>query len=153
MENFENFYNEYEETLLAATDEQLLSDEFRENVAINAFEKHFNTSIKDVLLPRVCKYVAEKSVELSERFVNIAPYGDFSKLTYNKSEIAKFLAEEGSKPENWQVHNIAKDSINNVQLVKITFFNKSIDPDDKEFQGFVFINNSSKIRFVCATHN
>lgn len=87
--------------------------------------------------------VAERAEELVEDMLNMAPYGDYDKITEDKAVMLAFLKEEATKPENWEIQfmDAKKDS----QLMELVFFNKSVDDGDI-LKGFVFIGLSGKIR-------
>lgn len=88
--------------------------------------------------------LAERAEELMEDIINLAPYGDYDKITEDPEVILKFLKEEAVKPENWEIQfvEVKKESD---QLMEMVFFNKSVDDGDI-LKGFVFVGISGKIR-------
>jgi hypothetical protein len=78
-----------------------------------------------------------------EELPNMAPYGDYDKLTEDPQVILKFLKEEASKPENWKLQYVDREEKSN--LLKLIFFNMAVDDGDI-LKGFVFIGLSGKIR-------
>jgi len=93
----------------------------------------------------------ERTEELAEELMNIAPYGDYSKLMEEKDGITKFLQDEASKPENWKIQFIEAKKEKD-QLIEFVFFNKSVDDGDI-LKGFVFVGLSGKIRHAFAQVN
>jgi len=93
----------------------------------------------------------ERIEELAEELMNIAPYGDYSKLMEEKDGITKFLQDEASKPENWKIQFIEAKKEKD-QLIEFVFFNKSVDDGDI-LKGFVFVGLSGKIRHAFAQVN
>lgn len=85
----------------------------------------------------------ERADELLDDIINIAPYGDYDKVTEDKEVILKFLREESVKSENWSIEFI--DTPKEGQLLELVFFNKSVDDGDV-LKGFVFLGLSGKIR-------
>ena len=86
-------------------------------------------------------HLLENAGEMAEELINIAPYGDYEKVTEDKDLILKFLKEESSKVENWKLEFVDAKG----QLMELVFFNKSIDDGDI-LKGFVFVGISGKIR-------
>lgn len=95
--------------------------------------------------------VLERIEELADDTMNIAPYGDYSKLIEEREGIVKFLQEEASKPENWEIQFIEAKKEKD-QLIEFVFFNKSVDDGDI-LKGFVFVGLSGKIRHAFAQVN
>ncbi len=95
--------------------------------------------------------VLERAEEFAEELMNIAPYGDYSKLTEDPEVIIKFLKEEASKPENWKIQFIEAKKEKD-QLIEFVFFNKAVDDGDI-LKGFVFVGLSGKIRHAFAQVN
>jgi hypothetical protein len=95
--------------------------------------------------------VLERADEFAEELMNIAPYGDYSKLTEDSEVIVKFLKEEATKLENWKIQFIEAKKEKD-QLIEFVFFNKSVDDGDI-LKGFVFVGLSGKIRHAFAQVN
>lgn len=95
--------------------------------------------------------VSERAEELAEDTMNIAPYGDYSKLIEEKEDILKFLQEEAIKFENWKIQFIEAKKEKD-QLIEFVFFNKAVDDGDI-LKGFVFVGLSGKIRHAFAQVN
>lgn len=93
----------------------------------------------------------ERTEELAEELMNIAPYGDYSKLMEETDSITKFLQDEASKPENWKIQFIEAKKEKD-QLIEFVFFNKAVDDGDI-LKGFVFVGLSGKIRHAFAQVN
>lgn len=81
--------------------------------------------------------------ELLEGLPNMAPYGDYDKLTEDPQFIFTFLKEEASKPENWKLECVDREEKS--KLLKLIFFNAAVDDGDI-VKGFVYIGLSGKIR-------
>lgn len=90
------------------------------------------------------KFIQENAEELVEDVANIAPNGDYGKLLEDKQEMAKFLREEASKPENWEIQMVEVKKKQD-QLMELVFFNSAVDDGDI-MKGFVFLGLSGKIR-------
>jgi len=88
-----------------------------------------------------------KLEECLEDLPNMAPYGDYDKLTEDPQVILTFLKEEASKPENWKLQFVDREEKS--QLLKLMFFNMAVDDGDI-LKGFVFIGLSGKIRHAFA---
>jgi hypothetical protein len=90
----------------------------------------------------------ERAEEVAQDLPSMAPHGDYDKLTEDQAEIAKFLKEEASKPEHWEIDFIEVRSEKD-QLMELIFINKAVDDGDI-LKGFVFIGLSGKIRHAFA---
>jgi hypothetical protein len=86
----------------------------------------------------------ERAQELLEDLPNMAPLGDYDKLTEDPEAILKFLQEEAVKPEHWQIQFVEVRKPTD-QLMEMCFFNKAVDDGDS-LKGFVFVGLSGKIR-------
>jgi hypothetical protein len=91
-------------------------------------------------------YVQANAEELSEQFINVAPYGDYSKLLEDKSSISLFFREEAHKPENWQADFVGTSKNS---LIEIGFKNTAVD-DGTNMEGFVFVSFGGIIRYAFA---
>jgi len=105
-------------------------------------QKELNFTLKQCS-EALSKSLMEKAEELVPEMMNLAPNGDYSKMTEDPQEIMFFLKEEAVKLENWKLQfiDIKKDS----QLMELVFFNTSVDDGDS-VKGFVFVGASGKIR-------
>jgi hypothetical protein len=96
-----------------------------------------------------CGQVLSQSLlERAEELVgelNIAPYGDYAKVTEDPEQILSFLKEEAVKPENWKISWIDIKG----ELMELMFDNQAVDDGDI-LKGFVFIGLSGKIRHAFA---
>lgn len=97
------------------------------------------------------KYVQNKAEELSLTFVNIAPFGDYSLLIEDNDNIAEWLKNEGSKPDNWQLES-AYNNPDNPSLLQFIFNCTAVDDGDL-FKGHVYISKSGSIRHAFAQVN
>ena len=88
--------------------------------------------------------LTERAEELAEETINLAPYGDYDKITEDKEVIAKFFKEEAVKVENWEIQFVEIRKATD-QLMEMVFFNKAVDDGDI-LKGFVFVGISGKIR-------
>lgn len=86
----------------------------------------------------------ERTEELMPDMVNLAPYGNYEKLTEDPVVMLQFLKEEASKPENWEFQFISAKKEGN-QIMELIFYNKAVDDGDL-LKGFVFMGVSGKIR-------
>lgn len=66
------------------------------------------STMKDAL----SNFVKTKSNDLAQDFINIIPYGDYSKLLEDTGAISQFLQEEACKIENWSLSYIAPSDVN-----------------------------------------
>ncbi len=114
--------------------EEIVSSKIKEKLNIDI------PAMKDCL----SNFVIDNSDQLSNDFVNIIPYGDYSKFLEDADKISKFLKDEASKIENWKLIYITPSDINQ-DLIEFVFNNKSIDDGDI-FQGHIFLNKSGKIK-------
>jgi hypothetical protein len=89
--------------------------------------------------------VQERAREIVEDMLNIAPMGDYEKLTEDKDEMATFLHDEAHKPEHWALSFLEVSGEN----LHFSFFNKAVDEGDN-FIGSVFVGKSGKIRHAFA---
>lgn len=96
----------------------------------------------------ISSYVNEKAEELSLDMINIIPYGQYDKIIEDNDNMAKFLKEEASKVENWEIYSFMENS-SNKNLIQFIFNNKSIDDGDT-LRGHVFISKSGVVRHVFA---
>lgn len=88
--------------------------------------------------------LAERAEELLPDLLNLAPYGNYEKLTDDETIMLKFLKEEAVKLENWELQFMdvkKKDD----KILEMVFFNKSVDDGDL-LKGFIFLGLSGKIR-------
>ena len=92
----------------------------------------------------LASFLLERGEECLEDMINLAPYGDYDKLTEDKGVMLKFLQEEAIKPENWVIQLVEVKKKGD-QLIELLFFNKSVDDGDI-LKGFVFVGASGKIR-------
>ena len=89
--------------------------------------------------------VKTRAAELVEDMLNIAPMGDYEKLTEDKDEMCSFLSEEAHKEEHWKLNFLEmKDN-----YIHFSFLNQAIDEGDN-FVGSVFVSLSGKIRHAFA---
>lgn len=102
------------------------------------------------MIDKLSEYVKEKAEVLSNKFINIIAYGDYSRILESQSDIINFLKDEASKPENWKMIYVAP--YEDTDLIQFAFDNSSIDDGDV-FQGFVFLSKSGKIRHFFAQLN
>lgn len=86
--------------------------------------------------------------ELMVDMINLAPYGDYDKMTEDPIVILNFLKEEAAKPENWEIQFVEIKKTQD-QLMELVFFNKAVDDGDL-LKGFVFVGLSGKIRHAFA---
>lgn len=154
MEKYNKVLEYLEKVLLDdANKDKILDHNFRANTLEEGFKEVFNVSIKNDLIPRVTKYVENNAEKISLNFINIAPYNDYEKLTYDKAEIVDFLRKECSKPENWKVKQISPDSIANIEAVKITFYCSALGENERDFEAFSFVSNSGSVKYTFAVYN
>jgi len=97
------------------------------------------------------EYVLAHAEELTHEFVNMAPYGDFSKLLEDNDSMAEFLKMEAHKPENWLVQGLTPSDVQK-NLISFHFANKSVDDGDV-FEGFVYVSFTGKIKHAFAQGN
>jgi len=89
--------------------------------------------------------VQERAREIVEDMINIAPMGDYDRLTEDKAEMATFLHDEAHKLEHWVLNFLeVKDDV-----LHFSFFNKAVDEGDN-FIGSVFVSKTGKIRHAFA---
>lgn len=90
--------------------------------------------------------VQERAVEFAQEMFNLAPMGDYDKLTDDKDVIADFLRTEAHKPEHWRLNmlDIRKDG-----LLHFSFLNLAVDEGDS-FVGSVYVSKSGQIRHAFA---
>jgi hypothetical protein len=87
----------------------------------------------------------ERAEELVGELLNVAPYGDYAKVTEDPEQILSFLQEEAVKPENWKISWIDIKG----ELMELMFDNQAVDDGDI-LKGFVFVGLSGKIRHAFA---
>lgn len=90
------------------------------------------------------KSLLQRTNELVGEMINLAPYGDYDKLTDNPETMLNFLKEEASKQENWQIEFLEVKKPQE-HLMELVFFNKAVDDGDI-LKGFVFVGLSGIIR-------
>lgn len=106
-------------------------------------KEKLNLSIND-LKDSLCAYLQKYSQKVCQEVANIAPHGDYSKLLETTEQMALFLQQDASKPENWELHSIL-DCETNTSLIQFTFYNVAVDDGDV-CRGNVFVSKSGKIR-------
>jgi len=94
------------------------------------------------------EYVISHAEELARDFVNIAPFGDYSKLLEDNDSMREFLKNEAHKPEHWLISSISPSDLKK-DLISFNFINKSVDDGDI-FQGFVYVSFGGKIKHAFA---
>ncbi len=92
--------------------------------------------------------LSERASEIVEDMPNMAPNGDYEKLTEDPEVMLKFLQEEAYKAENWVIDYVEVKKKDD-QLLLIAFNNKVVD-DGEILKGFVFIGLSGAIRHAFA---
>jgi hypothetical protein len=105
----------------------------------------------DDLKRSLSEYVIANSDELATQFVNISPFGDYSKMLEEKDGMAKFLKTEAHKIENWRILGLTPTD-SQEELITFQFANKSIDDGDV-FDGFVYVSFQGKIKHAFAQGN
>lgn len=85
-----------------------------------------------------------RAEEVLEDLPSCAPYGDYGKLMEDPLEIQKFLEEEASKPENWEIVFFYARKEQDT-LAEFVFYNKAVDEGDI-LKGFLYVGVSGKIR-------
>lgn len=90
------------------------------------------------------QFLTERGGELMDDMINLAPYGDYGKMTEEPTEMLKFLQEEASKDENWLLCYVSAAEKNG-ELIELIFDNKAVDDGDI-LKGYVFVGLSGKIR-------
>ena len=99
----------------------------------------------------LCSSLKERTAELVEDVMSIAPNGDYGKLLEDKGEMIKFLQEEAAKPENWKIQFVEVKKEKD-KLMELVFFNTAVDDGDS-LKGFVFVGLSGKIRHAFVQMN
>jgi hypothetical protein len=102
----------------------------------------------DQMREALSKSVIDRAEELTLDFVNIAPMGDYEKLLENNDDMADFLKTEAHKLEHWRLFKIFESDVNK-DLLSFVFQNVAID-DGENFEGFVFVTKSGKIKHAFA---
>ncbi len=77
---------------------------------------------------------------LSKEIMNIAPYGDYGELMEESEQISKFLRDEVSKPENWELEMLRSNN----DSIHFVFLSSAVDEGDV-FRGHVIVSFSGKI--------
>ena len=90
--------------------------------------------------------VQERAEEIVGGMINLAPHGDYDKLTEDKAEMAKFLRTEAHELEHWKLNYMDMKSDG---LLHFAFLNSAIDEGDN-FTGSVFVSKNGKIRHAFA---
>jgi hypothetical protein len=128
---------------------------------LEPFKKILNTEIKEIsefdqllkdnlnLSLSDCQAALEQSLstragEVAADLPNLAPFGDYSKMTEDPIEIERFLREEASKSQHWEIY-FAELRKKDGELLELIFSNKAAD-DGELVKGYVFVGVSGKIR-------
>ncbi len=98
----------------------------------------------ETLKQALAAYVQDKAEELALQLPNIVPYGDYEKLLENNDDMSKFLREEASKVENWDLKWI-QPSESKVKLLEFAFNCKAVD-EGEALKGFVFLGLTGIIK-------
>jgi len=106
-------------------------------------KEHLNIGLSDCT-QALSNSLSERAEELLEDIMNLAPYGDYDKLTEDPQVMLSFLKEESCKQENWIIDFVEVEKKGD-KLLKLTFLNKSVDDGDI-LKGFVFLGLSGVIR-------
>ena len=93
-------------------------------------------------------FAKDHAEQLTKDLVNIIPYGDYANLLEDNTNMANFIKEESSKLENWELFYLAPSDLH-PELIEFVFNNLSVDEGDN-FQGYVFVNKSGKIKHAFA---
>jgi len=93
------------------------------------------------------KMTVDKSNSIVNQFENIAPHNDYGKFLTTESDMAYFIENEASKPENWDLIDVSVNSDKN--LVNFKFLNKAVD-DGNSLAGFVWVSKTGKIKHTYA---
>jgi hypothetical protein len=104
----------------------------------------------DELKQSLSDYVIANADEIATQFVNISPFGDYSKMLEEPDKMAKFLKTEGHKAENWVEEGLSPTE--SKDLITFRFSNKSVDDGDV-FDGFVYVSFQGKIKHAFAQGN
>lgn len=85
-----------------------------------------------------------RAEEVVEDLPSCAPYADWDKLMEDPADIQKFLEEEASKPENWEIIFFYARKEQD-KVAEFVFYNKAVDDGDI-LKGYVYVGLSGKIR-------
>lgn len=128
--------------------DKIIKAEYKEPAELDKLlQEHLHLSLQDCH-QALSESLSNRAEELLEDMMNLAPYGDYDKLTEDPVEMVKFLKEEASKPENWKVQFVDVRKQDD-QLLECVFFNTAIDQGES-LKGFLFIGLSGKIRHCFA---
>jgi hypothetical protein len=106
-------------------------------------KEELNLSIDDCTLA-LSKSLSSRAEELVEDLPNMAPFGNYSKMTEDPKVIVEFLKEEAHKQKNWVI-DFAYTRNKDDKLLEIIFNNKAIDDGDN-VKGYLYVGLSGIIR-------
>ncbi len=105
----------------------------------------------DFLKQQLSEYTVSHAEELTHEFVNVAPFGDYSKLLEDNDGMAEFFKTEAHKVEHWRLLGITPSDVQK-NLINFQFQNKAVDDGDV-FDGFVYVSFSGKIKHAFTQGN
>lgn len=148
-EKYQQFVDEVQKHVQAKKDaeEKYTKEEYVEliqNIAQDIFKISF-----DEMKQTLCSFVDNHAEELSRQFINIAPFGDYDLLMESNDEMTSFLRQEATKLENWHIMSLFPSDVNK-GLMEFIFVSSVCGDDDEEFKGFVYVNDSGKIKHAFA---
>jgi hypothetical protein len=136
-----------EERIMAENFEKIIKNWKKEEELEKVMQEELHIGLSDCQ-KALSVALSERASELVEDMPNMAPNGDYEKLTEDPEVMLKFLQEEAYKPENWIIDYVEVKKKDD-QLLLITFNNKVVD-DGEILKGFVFIGLSGVIRHAFA---
>ena len=92
----------------------------------------------------LCEAMKEKAEESVKDLVNIVCFGDYDKIIEDPVEMANFLKEEATKPDNWQFSRL---SSTDEEFIRIKFISTVVDDGDY-FLGYIFLNKEGQVKHV-----
>ena len=131
--------------MIEKIDDLGLEDNDKLNDIDSKLKEHLGIGLEE-MHQALSESVRSKAEEIADEMFNLAPMGDYDKLTEDKEEIAEFLRNEAHKPEHWRLNmmDIRKDG-----LIHFGFLNLAVDDGDN-FIGSVYVSKSGQIRHAFA---
>ena len=93
-------------------------------------------------------YVHSHAEELSLKFPNIAPRGDYSKLIEDNDGMSDFL-KSLNQSSDWKI--LAIDDDPKFNLLKFSFVSVAVD-EGESLEGFIYLSKSGQIRHAFAQY-
>lgn len=125
--------------------------DFKEEDTLDEIETKVQAKLEipfSLLRERLSSYVQEHVNTLVEDFVNIAPFGDYSKLIEDRAGMIEFLRTEAHKTQHWKLRVVQPSEINPT-LLSFEFGNEAVD-DGASCSGFVYVSFHGKIKHAFA---